>query len=428
VPIALVEEQLVAELVAELAPLEMAAARVSKALFDAMNPGRRLLVPEGLTYQGYTRLTYNGQLVAYMNVNVPRYRPEPRNDPAINRLGQDNLITWENNEGELLYHIPMIEAKEELAPVVFAEGNRLEFGLVDGTGRLDPASINDYWQEMPTGAAKAVMGKYLPDNTVCVTFWDNDGKQLEDKRLRIVTLPSLSTPTPEASKTSEAPSLSEWGLSLDGQKYLTVDTRYGLPAKTVVGIFSSQEYYVNGEKKTGLIGLDSSVIRVLEERARERGVDIIPLPFDPRGQTVRIEEGTHPYDNKLKFVGFKGLAKGMGIMAVMDGDFRYFRVVETPNGEKVSGIGIDNSQRGTDYHFWVHALVIIDSDLKEGDSKSVTIGDTISKLGDKEKACSWFPGGQQLIIDSADLKQDKLITLDLSRFINSSGHLVFILP
>jgi hypothetical protein len=198
VPIALVEERMVGDLAAELAPLDVVESHIDRALFNAMNPGQRLLVPEGLTYQGYTNLTYEGQLVAVMNVNVPLYRPRPLSDPAINRLEADNLITWEDNEGNLLYHVPMAAANEGLAPVVLVnEKNQLQFGWVDSAGKLDPDSIADYWQAMPAGAVRAVMAKYVPDNTVYATFWDRDSNELEEEGIKVVELPASPTPTPE---------------------------------------------------------------------------------------------------------------------------------------------------------------------------------------------------------------------------------------
>jgi len=180
-----------------LRPFEAEAGSVSVAAFEAANLGLKLLVPEGAAAQAFVQFQKNGQTLALGNFNLPVFKEgQVKFPPVFNTPDFGFLMGWVDNEGNWLYHIPLQPGVEGRAPVVYQKGDTLYEGLVDlQTGKIDPTTERPYWVVMPLQAVKAVMAKY--QDAIYVTFWDKDGKQLENERIKVCDLPPEPTPTPE---------------------------------------------------------------------------------------------------------------------------------------------------------------------------------------------------------------------------------------
>jgi len=164
-------------------------AEINKSQFERANQGARLLTPTGLDYQGFTYLKSNdGKPVAVINGNMPIY-PDGVAPARFNTPDCVFLMCRQEN-GVDYFHVPMVAGGQTAA--VFMRGETLKIGSVNGNGVI--TSEKDYWQRMPTGAVKAAMVKF--GNAVYVTFWDINGNQLENQRIKVCDLPAEATAVP----------------------------------------------------------------------------------------------------------------------------------------------------------------------------------------------------------------------------------------
>ena len=185
-----------------LAPFARSTRPVHQVDFQAQNPAALLLTPQGSAEQHWVQFLKDSQTWILGNWNLPVFKEgQVKYQPAFNTPDFVQMMGWVDNEGNWLYHIPLQPGVEGKALVVFMKDGQLSEGLVDlnKNGQIDPGSIKGYWQKMPQEAVKAVMAKY--EDAIYVTFWDKDGKQLVDERIKVCDLPPEPTPTPEPTTT-----------------------------------------------------------------------------------------------------------------------------------------------------------------------------------------------------------------------------------
>jgi len=297
---------------------------VNKEAFETSNPGLKLLVAEGAAAQAFVQFQKNGQTLALGNSNLPVFKEgQVKFPPVFNTPDFGFLMGWVDNEGNWLYHIPLQPGVEGKAPVVYQKGDTLYEGLVDlQTGKIDPATEKAYWQEMPQEAVKAVMAKY--QNAVYVTFWDKDGKQLENERIKVCDLPPEPTPTPEA-RPLDLPGLNEVWNSQNGRwEYVDVD-------KQVVAYWDASANGGKGrvelasgmkaldfEKHKGLfVGWDAQQAEAATRKRWEEGKTLaFALPFDPNSSSGLVE-----INASLKIhLCFRSLQEGTGLNAPFSGN------------------------------------------------------------------------------------------------------------
>lgn len=209
-----------------LAPFARSTRPVYQADFQAQNPAALLLTPQGSAEQHGVQFLKDGQTWILGNWNLPMYAENSGNsvhfnDEEFRTPNFQQLMGMEDRDGNLFYHVPLEEGKEGMAPAVFMRGNELKFGLFDQNGVLVEDSEKDYWQKMPEGAVKAVMAKF--ENAIYVTFYDKDGNQLVDKRIKVCDLPEEVTPTPEATETPKSPGKVEVIDNFEGARIWVVD-------------------------------------------------------------------------------------------------------------------------------------------------------------------------------------------------------------
>jgi len=179
--------------------------RIAATGWAAHNAGLLLTPVDGAEQRAHAYVDAQGKTWVLGNFNVPVFQEgQVEFQPVFNTPDFVQLMGWVDNEGNRLYHIPLQPGVEGKAPIVYQKDNVLYEALVDlQTGKIDPATEKAYWQEMPQEAVKAVLAKY--QDAIYVTFWDKDGKQLENERIKVCGLPPEPTPTPEPTKTPEAP-------------------------------------------------------------------------------------------------------------------------------------------------------------------------------------------------------------------------------
>lgn len=237
------------------------------------------------------------------------------------------------------------------------------------------------------------------------------------------TATATSTPSPEALN------MTEWGLRWDKTKqvYVTTDSRYGLPEGSTAGIYAAEKYFVNGEARTGVVGLRRQIVEKLQAEARTRGEFKIPLPLDPRGMEIEINMGISPYDpeEKKSFLGLQGLKIGTPFYAPCKGEFWFRRHSVAPDGSvtQVAALKLDNGSEGFLLKF--DKIGILIPGLEDGERKLVTIGTLIVGL-QSSKDISFFPGTQQVAFvywEDNDTPGD----LTVDNLFQAGDHLVFLL-
>ncbi|MBC7265055.1 MAG: hypothetical protein H5T64_11975, partial [Chloroflexi bacterium] len=238
----------------------------------------------------------------------------------------------------------------------------------------------------------------------------------------------VPTPTPERPPASvEAPELSEWGLKWDaGRKaYVTLDNRYGLPAGSEAGIYAKEKYFVNGEERWGWIGLKPAVIERLQEQFRQGGEFKIPLPFDPRGMVVEIEEEQSPFDPTKTFIGLRGLYQGVVFRAPFGGTVRFSHHSVTPDKTVIQRVKIVDTD-GKRLLFNMSQMETLVSNLPDGEDRYIRQGTQLFSLSTAEKV-RFFPGGFQVAME---VWRDISTTgsLGVVNILGRDGNLIFLVP
>jgi hypothetical protein len=205
------------------------------------------------------------------------------------------------------------------------------------------------------------------------------------------------TPTRE-NPTAEAPDLSEWGLKWDGNSYRTVDTRYGLAAGSEAGNFMKQDYSVSGEKRTGLIGLNTVVIDKLQSDAKKLGNLMIPLPFHPTETTI-IEDQPDPFDKSKVVLGIRGLKKGTTFRCPLGkSQFIFSKAIEAPDGTIFQGGFLSTNADTSSYlYLFMKGIRPAIVGLKPGEETNVAMGDPLLLL-DTGEPIGFFPGQEQVVL------------------------------
>jgi len=167
--------------------VEIRRIEINEQAFNERNKGAKLLAAEGTGGQAFIQLERDGKVLALGNFNLPRFKEGQVNyQPVFNTPDFEQMMGWVDNEGNWLFHVPLMAGQEGRAPVTFQRGMELKTALLDQNGIIVSGMEKDFWQKMPEKAVKAVMAKY--ENAVYVTFWDKNGNQLEGSRIKVVTL------------------------------------------------------------------------------------------------------------------------------------------------------------------------------------------------------------------------------------------------
>lgn len=367
-----------------------------------------------------------GRTVAYFNNGVlhsigeayPRY-PGIRRVSSIAEAEQTGwqIITAEKDGKKRGFCV--FDSRPHLRGYRFVkDGNRWVLDLVKipyAIGGLTTSLFEDLDKPLPAGAASVRLAK--DENglfTGVAEYLDQNGRVIKRENVW------QTLPPPEPTKTPEqlvGPDLSEYKLKrIPGGKYVTVDSSYGVPANTEVGIYLPDWVTIEGERMS-TIGLKAEVWKKING------------PYDPKnpkmpiGVDLRTNNGVLVID--LRFptgepaLGYSGLKVGDKICLP-------FFEIKADGREKLSSHGrIVNINSGP---FWAILneqvkMAVLGVEVISEKAKGGTLIATVNEAG-----IGWwevFPEAPQIDIYNSE---DPSIGPTTASILKVNGLAVFTLP